>query len=113
MPSPIPWDNGASPGVPLYDENTDLSIPVGRGTVADVYDLILDDLDPAVVNGLPALGGAYASERMTQAFGHGLAARVYLSMGDYPNALSRVNTRPGRCAGTEYKRGRLYYGILP
>ncbi len=83
---PYTRDNGASPGVPLY-EVSDASQLKGRGTVAEVYELIEKDLTDAVaVLGVPATVG-----RVGKVFAQGLMARVKMTKGEYAEALPFIN----------------------
>ncbi len=83
---PYTRDNGASPGVPLY-EVSDASQLKGRGTVAEVYELIEKDLTDAVaVLDAPATVG-----RVGKVFAQGLMARVKMAKGEYAEALPFIN----------------------
>ena len=83
---PYTRDNGASPGVPLY-EISDPSQLKGRGTVAEVYELIQKDLSDAI----PALGAPETLGRIGKVFAQGLMARVKMAMGKYDEALPYIN----------------------
>ena len=74
--------------VPLIT-SANINAPYTQATLADMYDFIISDLTTAIDNGIPAqsmtvihpnLGAAYA-----------LLARVYLQMGNYPEALRNAN----------------------
>lgn len=74
----------SDPGVPIYTEPTTQGNP--RGTVQQVYDLIVADLDEAI-----ALMTANTPDRrhisdVDLSVAHGLRARVALQMGDWPKA---------------------------
>ena len=79
---PYNKDNGASPGVPLKI-TSDVAIEKGRGTVKEVYDLILEDLKYAVKN----LKVSTSTDRISLTFAQGLLARVYMELGDNDNAI--------------------------
>lgn len=83
---PYTRDNGASPGVPLY-EVSDPSDLKGRGTVAEVYELIQNDLTDAIA----ALGTPETLGRIGKVYAQGLMARVKLTMGKYDEALPFIN----------------------
>ena len=83
---PYTRDNGASPGVPLY-EVSDPSKLKGRGTVAEVYELIERDLTDAIA----ALGTPETLGRIGKVFAQGLMGRVKLTMGKYDEALPFIN----------------------
>jgi hypothetical protein len=77
------WDNIKSlPGVPVYTENALEGKP--RGTVEEVYALILSDYEAAI----PLLEGfaPAAPTRVTQTAARLLAARAYLYAGQYEKA---------------------------
>ena len=82
-----PATAAAEPGIPIAVE-ADLSAQYNRSTVAQTYAHILDDLEKA---------RAYLPEapspnkyRASQAAGMAMTAKVYLTMGDYNNALTWV-----------------------
>jgi hypothetical protein len=83
---PYTRDNGASPGVPLY-EVSDASQLKGRGTVAEVYNLIESDLTDAIA----ALGVPETIGRIGKVYAQGLMARVKLTKGEYADALTYIN----------------------
>lgn len=84
---PYTRDNGASPGVPLY-EVSDASQIKGRGTVAEVYELIERDLTDAIAS----LGTPVTLGRIGKVFAEGLMARVKLTKGEYADALPFINS---------------------
>lgn len=65
----------------------DQSSKVPRNTVQEVYDRALLDLTAAATL-LPASNGVYANKVVANT----MIARLYLQMGDYPNALTAANT---------------------
>lgn len=77
--------NPTAPGVPIstviHDSET---VPEGRGTVQQVYDLIIDDLEYAEIE----LGKVESDniQRISQATVQGLLARVYLTMENWTKA---------------------------
>ncbi len=83
---PYTKDNGASPGIPVRT-SADVSIEKGRGTVKEVYDLMLEDLNFAVAN----LKNTGKTDRVGLTFAQGLLARVYMTMGDNDNAIKYAN----------------------
>lgn len=73
-----------APGVPVYTEPTTEGKP--RGTVQDVYDQIVSDLDQAIsVFGANPMERRHISE-IDLSVAHGLRARVALQMGDWATA---------------------------
>jgi hypothetical protein len=87
--------NGSKPGLVIY---TDPQTSSGdnnkaRSTVAEVYNLIIDDLNFAEAN-LPATYGATSAYNVTHAHKNAaiaLKTRVYLHMGDYGNVITEAN----------------------
>lgn len=77
----------SDPGIPLR-VSSDVNAPVTRASIAETYHQILEDLAKAVEL-LPANTGYLT--RPSKAAAQGLLARVYLTMGDYPSALSNAN----------------------
>lgn len=81
----------SKPGIPLR-LSSDLSESVNRGTVKATYDRILTDVKrastllPSTVN-MPS--------RPSQVAAYALLARCYLSMSDYPNALTNATAALG------------------
>ena len=80
---------GASsdPGVPLRI-TSDINEKSDRGTLQQTYEKIISDLQEAAVL-LPNINGV--SSRPNKAAAYALLARVYLSMENYPLALSNAN----------------------
>lgn len=73
-------------GVPYLLETDLLSQPIPKYTVAEVYDLILADLDKAFeLNAL--LDEGINQQRVGKSFAHAVHAKVLLSMRRYDNAL--------------------------
>ena len=92
---PYAADNGASPGIPLRltasksSEGSDLA----RGTVAQVYDQILADLNFAEAN-LPLTYGSTGDSNVVRAHRNSAIAfktRVYLNMGKYAEVIQEAN----------------------
>lgn len=79
---PYSMNKGMSPGIPLKVDS-DPNIHKGRGTVKDVYELIIKDLDFVLASGIKNQGVS----RVGIDFAYGLYARVALTMEDYPNAI--------------------------
>ena len=106
--NPYTMDEGASPGVPLR-LTTEVSLPMGRGTVAEVYTLIVDNLKFATQH-LAELGNTPGGDTyMSSCFANGLLARVYMTMGKFTEALPYVNAAladaPPLATGDEYIKG--------
>lgn len=76
------------PGIPIR-LNSDLNIPVNRGTLAATYDQIIKDLVSAKAL-LPSTP-AYKTRPSKPAV-YGLLARVYLIKGDYQNAYLNADS---------------------
>jgi hypothetical protein len=97
----------ASPGVPLY-EVSDPGTYLGRGTVQDVYDLIMTDLEFARQHA-PLQANASAATRFTRCFANGLSARVALSMGNFEDAydfsVAAIADAPDLATGVDYIMG--------
>lgn len=79
-------DNGASLGVPLVTTDLEADAKPSRNTVAECYDQIIKDLTEAInSNALPkVVETGYISHYAAKT----LLARVYLTKGDWANALS-------------------------
>ncbi|TKC65194.1 RagB/SusD family nutrient uptake outer membrane protein [Pedobacter hiemivivus] len=77
----------SDPGIPI-DLSSDINDVPGRGTVQETYNRIVQDLTEAA--GLMNPVSSLAS-RPNKAAAQAMLARVYLSMRDYPNALSSAN----------------------
>jgi tetratricopeptide (TPR) repeat protein len=84
-----PYSNAnlQGPGLPIHTKSDINDVP-GRGTVKETYDAILKDLNEAV--GLLNTTSSISS-RPNKAAAYAMLARVYLSMEDYPNALSSAD----------------------
>ncbi len=96
--------NESAKGVPIY--TVPATVGLGRGTVQQVYDLIVSDLTAAelLLTGKAAEDKSHISLRTTQ----GIRAKVALTMEDWPNAskyaaLARTGYTP--MASTEYTKG--------
>lgn len=88
---------GSSPGVPIFTRGfnspggADEAINTGRGTVAEAYQFILDDLTFAETN-LPATrNGNSKVTRATKGAAIALKTRVYLHMGQWANVITEGN----------------------
>lgn len=82
----LPYDKNTSAtdlGIPLR-LTADFNIPSQRATVQEVYDQVIADLKIAATL-LPQYN--INAARPTTAMAYGLLARVYLSMGDYQQAM--------------------------
>ncbi|KGI61397.1 SusD family protein [Prevotella sp. DNF00663] len=83
---PYLQDNGASYGAPMATTSMEPATQVGRATVAECYTQIIKDLTSAIASGAlstkatPGYINAWAAKA--------LLVRVYLTKGDYNNALS-------------------------
>lgn len=80
-------------GIPLK-LSPSISEPVSRGTLQATYDQILQDLEEALQLLPDIQPGDIPSRsvpRPVRAAAHALLARVYLSMGDYTNALTHAD----------------------
>jgi hypothetical protein len=75
--------NPSAPGVPISLEY-DPTIRPARNTVQEVYALVVDDLKKAADMMTVNKNSSYA----TKWFAKAMLARVYLHMGDYPNAFT-------------------------
>ncbi|MFP4488144.1 MAG: RagB/SusD family nutrient uptake outer membrane protein [Bacteroidales bacterium] len=98
--------------------STDLGVPImtateppyegkARNTVQEVYDQITDDLDEALIHFEDASTREDLSH-LNEDVAHGVAARVYLTIGDWPNAATHANAaRQGYTLMSEaqYKSG--------
>lgn len=84
---PYSTANLQEPGLPIHLKSDINDVP-GRGTVKETYDRIIADLKEAVtlLNTTSTI-----SSRPNKAAAYAMLARVYLSMEDYPNALSSAN----------------------
>lgn len=76
------------PGIPIR-LTSNVNERKGRGTLAETYQRMIDDLKEALVL-LPQVS-SYKS-RPTKAAAYGLLARIYLQMDDYENAGSAANS---------------------
>ncbi len=84
---PYTEDQGASDGVPLVTTTLESAAKPKRSTVKEVYDQVLKDLTEAInTQALPDKPNTpgYVNEWGAKA----ILSRVYLNMGDYPNALA-------------------------
>jgi starch-binding outer membrane protein, SusD/RagB family len=88
---------GSAPGLPIFTkgvnapDETEEVLTIGRGTVAEVYQFILDDLTFAETN-LPATrDGNKKVTRATKGAAIALKTRVYLHMGQWANVISEGN----------------------
>lgn len=97
--------NGSNPGVP-YRVNAVVSaggvkdgIAEGRGTVAEAYQKILEDLDYAEAN-LPETRNPSSIARATKGAAIALKTRIKLHMGDWPGVIAE-----GKKLGTDANSG--------
>ncbi|MDR6568719.1 RagB/SusD family nutrient uptake outer membrane protein [Chitinophaga ginsengisegetis] len=90
------------PGLPIHTRSDINDVP-GRGTVKETYDAIVNDLTQAA--GLLSNTSSISS-RPNKAAALAMLARVYLSMEDYPNALSAAD------AALKLKSDLLDYNTL-
>lgn len=79
--------SGQDPGIPIR-LSSDINVPSQRGTVSGTYNQIIQDLKEAV-SLLPV--SSVVATRPNQASTYALLARVYLSMEDYPDALTNAD----------------------
>ncbi|AYL94370.1 RagB/SusD family nutrient uptake outer membrane protein [Mucilaginibacter celer] len=79
--------SSSDPGIPIHLVSDVNDIP-GRGTVKETYDRMIKDLTEAVglLNATSTI-----SSRPNKAAAYAMLARVYLSMEDYPNALTNAS----------------------
>lgn len=86
--APYGADAASQPGLPIRLVS-DINDSPGRGTVKGTYDQILQDL----TTGADLLNASSSvATRPNKAAAFAMLARVYLSMGDYPNALINANS---------------------
>lgn len=86
-----PATAATDPGIPLH-LTPDISEMPGRGTLQETYNQILQDLNDATslfANTKPTSN--ITKMRPGLAAAHALLARVYLAMGDYPNAQTQAD----------------------
>ncbi|MBB6501659.1 RagB/SusD family nutrient uptake outer membrane protein [Pedobacter cryoconitis] len=79
--------SGQDPGIPIR-LSSDINVQSQRGTVSGTYNQIIQDLKQAI-SLLPAT--SIVATRPNQASAYALLARVYLSMEDYPDALTNAD----------------------
>lgn len=78
--------NPNAPGIPVYTEPASIeSIGSSRGSVQDVYDQIVDDLDNALQN-LDPSGARVLKSNININVAYGIMARVKLEMGQWEDA---------------------------
>lgn len=77
-------DNGATPGVVLVKNVLDAAALPGRSTVAEGYQMVIDDLEEALEN----IGTGVKDGRFNSWAVKGLLARVNLYKGDYDKAYT-------------------------
>lgn len=85
---PYLQDNGASWGAPIVTTSLESNAQLTRSTVADCYTQIIKDLTEAISSG--ALSKETVSSNAAYFnywFAEGLLSRLYLTKGDYTNAL--------------------------
>ena len=85
------WIKGSDlPGVPVYTQPAnDNTVGNPRGTVADVYDRIITDLNDAL-NLLPADGARQDKGYINKNVAHGFLARAYLFKGEFDKAAQHA-----------------------
>lgn len=83
---PYTQDNGASLGVPIVTSILESTEKPARSTVADNYAQVLSDLNEAINSG--ALATSVTPGYVNKWTAEALLVRVYLTQGDYANALS-------------------------
>lgn len=79
-------DNGASLGVPIVTSSLSSNAKPARSTVAEDYAQVLSDLKDAINSG--ALPTTVTTGYVNQWAAKALLTRVYLTMGDWQNALT-------------------------
>jgi hypothetical protein len=100
--APYSTANAQEPGLPVHLVSDINDVP-GRGTVQQTYDAIVKDLEASVL--LMPVSSSVAS-RPNKVAALAMLARVYLSMGNYPNSLKAAT------AALELKRDLLDYSTL-
>jgi len=86
--APYSTDAASQPGLPIH-LISDINDTPDRGTLKGTYDQILEDLKEGAT--LLNTSSSIAT-RPNKAAAFSMLARVYLSMGDYPNALTHANS---------------------
>lgn len=81
--------SGSDPGIPLRLQS-DISYTSGRGTVQQTYNQIVQDLQQAA-SLLPITSPNNIASQPNKTAAYAMLARTYLSMEDYPNALTNAN----------------------
>lgn len=79
-------DNGASLGVPVVTSSLESNVKPARSTVAECYTQVIKDLNEAISSG--ALSTEVTPGYVSLYAAKALLARVYLTKGDWANALS-------------------------
>lgn len=93
---PYTEDQGASLGVPVVTKVLDTEEKPARNTVKEVYDQVLKDLKAAIDS--KALPNESKTTGYVNQWGaEGILTRVYLTMGDYQNALSTAEDVIDNC----------------
>ncbi|MEH6656316.1 RagB/SusD family nutrient uptake outer membrane protein [Leeuwenhoekiella marinoflava] len=77
-------------GIPMLTEPT-VDADITRATVQEVYDQIINDLNTAIISGLPATRTGTEVGFPSQASAYALLARTYLYMHNYEEALINAN----------------------
>ena len=83
---PYLQDNGASWGAALSTQTLNPAAKVKRSTVAECYTFVENELKAVIASG--ALSTEKTEGYVNQWFAKGLLSRVYLTKGDYANALT-------------------------
>jgi hypothetical protein len=83
--------NEDAPGIPLtLTSNDDRTAPAGRGTVREVYDKVLTDLDSAV-RFLPVRDPGTVKTAIDKSVAAGIFARALMVVGDWDRAAQYAN----------------------
>ncbi len=92
-----------SPGIPIYTEPASIeSEGVARGTVQDVYDQIVSDLDFAVDN-LNSSGDRVLKSNININVAYGILARVKLELGEWEDAKNAaISARSGYALAADH-----------
>ncbi|GGF44322.1 RagB/SusD family nutrient uptake outer membrane protein [Echinicola rosea] len=85
-PAYVPGQNDGALGIPLR-LGPDINLDASRASLADSYEKVIEDLKESVTL-LPQMPDF--KSRPSQWAAHALLSRVYLSLGDYPNALDHA-----------------------
>nr|BFF38561.1 RagB/SusD family nutrient uptake outer membrane protein [Tenacibaculum mesophilum] len=93
------------PGIPLYDAPiVDGITPAARGTIQDVYDRIISQLEAAI----PSINEGKLKYRFNKPVAEGVLARVYLEVGNWAKAAeyaAKAKTAYPLMDAEDYKAG--------